>query len=658
ADRAVDRHGPRPVLLAAAVAGFAIPLLYFLLPGLMALYAILAAMGIVAGLARTASLAALGGLPCTDRPGRWFAAQSALFGLAAFLGPIIGSLLYLPRSMAPMPLGLIACMGGVLLAALALPPSEARTRRASAAPERAGESREKTTALLMAIGGLTLGIGLLTAFYPILLVTTLGRQGPTIAVAYAVPGLAAFLGLAVSGRLSGHKPDLDRVALGLLLSAGSLFALGGCTKLWQFIAFGTLMGGGAALSLPASLALSAARARQGGGAFGAAGLAPGVGSVLGPLLGGLILQHYQGLEPALQAAAILGALACLPLTAIILREQFHWGTALSRMATGVFAASLLILLSACLSPSDDVESPGQDLYRFTDVAMGAIVNLTIEAPSQSAAALAARKTMTFMRTLQQDLDFRNLSGSVGRINRNAGLAWIRPTPRTFDLLSRALEYSRKSRGAFDPTIGALTTSPQYARLDTAGIQAKAGLVDYRLVLVDRPGHRVRLKEKGMALDLGGIAKGAIIDESVAFLRRLGIRSGIVEADGDFYCFGDRDWSVGIRHPINSAAFQTIRIREQGACASGDYSRPAAPTGNGRPDRQHHILDPTTLEPARRAIGVTVIAGSAEKADALASALFVMGPTEGRPFLAEHAPDSAAIWFLPDHSAVITDNFPR
>ncbi len=60
-------------------------------------------------------------------------------------------------------------------------------------------------------------------------------------------------------------------------------------------------------------------------------------------------------------------------------------------------------------------------------------------------------------------------------------------------------------------------------------------MDYRLVQLDRPGNRVRLKKKGMALDLGGIAKGTIVDAAVAILRKQGIHSGIVEAGGDFYC---------------------------------------------------------------------------------------------------------------------------
>ena len=389
---AADRFGPRPVLLLGMCAGCLIPLFYFLLPGLKTLYAIQIAMGLVSGLIRPVGMATLGSAVARTRLTRWFAVHSALFSLATFAGPIIGSLLYFNRSMDPVLVGLAACMAAALLATFLLLPGKTSTHRKEPAEPSSPDdySKEKTTALLLSIGGRTLGIGLLAAFYPILLADTLGRHGLTIAATYAVPGLATFLGLSLAGRFSIRKPDLDRVAFGMLLSAGSLFVLGSCTQLWQFITCGALMGGGAALSIPASMALASSYARRQGAVFGAANFASGVGFLLGPLLGGLIVQHYHSLLPAMQTTAALGALACLPLVTIILREQFHWGTGLSRSATGVIAITLLITMAVCLSPRTDIESQGKGLYRFTDVAMGTIVNLTLEAKSRRAASIAAR----------------------------------------------------------------------------------------------------------------------------------------------------------------------------------------------------------------------------------------------------------------------------
>lgn len=655
---ASDHIGPKRILIFAMLSGSLTPLLYFIAPDLTTLYAIQVAMGIIMGLIRPVAMAALGGSATGEALSRRFALYAAVFNGAAFIGPILGSLLYFNRSMEPVLLALAFCMGlATLVTAFLLPQTTTTKRQGSTQDTESPVSKEKTGALLFAIAGRTIGIGFMTAFYPIFLVTTLGHQDVTIALLYATPGLATFIGLSLSGRLSSKQADIDRVALGMLLSAGSLFAISDSTQPWQFITFGIFMGLGAALSIPASMTLASALTRKQGTMFGATNLASGIGLLAGPLLGGIIVQSVHSLVPAIQTTALIGALSCLPLLSIILCKHFHWSVRLARGATTVIAIVLVIIMNVCLLPGDSLESPQSNLYKYTDVAMGTIVNITIEAKSRRVASEAAKKTISAMRTLQQDFDHRNANGSIGRINHNAGKAWVKPTPRAFALLERALSFSAKSQGVFDPTIGAFTTSPLYFALDKQIAHTKSDLVDYQLVLLDRPSKRVRLKKRGMALDLGGIAKGTIVDAAVALLRGQGIRAGIVEAGGDFYCFGERDWTVGIRHPRNSAALQTVSIREKGVCGSGDYQQFITTEENGHSVTQHHIIDPSTMESARESIGVTVIANSAEEADALATTLFIMGPKQGMRFLEQYSPDSASIWFLPNHSATITKNFP-
>jgi len=65
-----------------------------------------------------------------------------------------------------------------------------------------------------------------------------------------------------------------------------------------------------------------------------------------------------------------------------------------------------------------------------------------------------------------------------------------------------------------------------------------------------------------------------------------------------------------------------------------------------------------MDSAHKSIGVTVIADTAEMADALATTLFIMGPARGAKFLKQYSPDSACIWFLPDRTVAYTDNFPH
>ncbi|WP_338669453.1 MFS transporter [Pseudodesulfovibrio methanolicus] len=655
---AADRFGPKPVLVLASAAGCVIPLAYFLSPGLTALYAIQVAMGIVTGLVRPVGLAALGGSADGPALSRRFAVNAALFNAAAFVGPILGSLLYTTGAMGPVLIGLSVCLGLALAATFLLLPGEATTSRPPSPKARPAQSKGRAASLLLAIGGRSLGIGLTTAFYPIVLADVLGRHGPVVAATFAAPGLATFLGLLLSGRFGNKSPDTDRVVLGMLVSAGALYALGECRLLWEFAAFGVLLGLGAALSIPASMFFASTLSRKQGAVFGAANLASGLGFLLGPLLGGAVVHTLHSPVPGLKVAALIGALCCLPLLAFVFRDQLHWGRGMVWTATGLAAGVLGLLLVFSLSPTLRMEAHQDGLYRFTDVAMGTVVKLTIEAPSRKSAELAARRTMTAMRALQQDFDHRNPRGSIGRINRAAGHAWIKATPRAFALLDRTLAFSAATGGVFDPTVGALTTSPFYYAMDESVARSKSGLVDYRMVLMDPAGDRVRLKKEGMALDLGGIAKGSIVDEAVALLQKHGVPSGIVEAGGDFRCFGDRDWHVGVRHPRNDAVFQTVTIRDKGVCGSGDYRQFVTPDKQGGPIERHHIIDPATMDSAHKSIGVTVIADTAEQADALATTLFIMGPAKGAAFLKTYSPGSACIWFLPDRTVAYTDNFPH
>jgi thiamine biosynthesis lipoprotein len=655
---AADRFGPKPVLILASAAGCVIPLGYFLAPGLTALYAVQVAMGMVTGLVRPVGLAALGGSASGPALSRRFAFHAALFNAAAFAGPILGSLLYTTGVMGPVMIGLSLCLGLTLAATFLLMPREAATSRPARPKADPVPSRGRAFSLLLAIGGRSLGIGLTTAFYPIVLTQALGRHGPVIAATFAAPGLATFFGLLLTGRFGSKSPDTDRVVMGMLVSSGALYALGECRMIWQFATFGVLLGLGAALSIPASMFFASTLSRKQGAVFGAANLASGIGFLLGPLLGGAVVHTLHSPAPGLKIAALIGALCCLPLLTYVFRDQFHWGGGMTWTATGLAAGLLGLFLALNLSPTLRMEAHEDGLYRFTDVAMGTVVKLTIEAPSRKSATMAARRTMTAMRALQQDFDHRNPRGSIGRINRAAGHSWVKVTPRAFALLDRALKFSAATGGIFDPTVGALTTSPFYYAMDESVARSKSGLVDFRMVLMDPPGHRVRLKKEGMALDLGGIAKGSIVDAAAALLQKHGVQSGIVEAGGDFRCFGDRDWHVGVRHPRNDAVFQTVAIRDKGVCGSGDYRQFVAPKKQGGPIEHHHIIDPATMDSAHKSIGVTVIADTAELADALATTLFIMGPARGAAFLEKYSPDSACIWFLPDRTVSYTDNFPH
>ncbi len=137
----------------------------------------------------------------------------------------------------------------------------------------------------------------------------------------------------------------------------------------------------------------------------------------------------------------------------------------------------------------------------------------------------------------------------------------------------------------------------------------------------------------MVLDLGGVAKGWAADRAAARAMACGAWGVLVDAGGDLRMMGHRPgapWRIGVRHPREQGGILTVLEVEGGAVAtSGDYERYFEHGGF----RYHHLLDPRTGMPARGAVSVTVLCAHAWRADALATALFVMGPERAIAFAA-------------------------
>jgi thiamine biosynthesis lipoprotein len=142
------------------------------------------------------------------------------------------------------------------------------------------------------------------------------------------------------------------------------------------------------------------------------------------------------------------------------------------------------------------------------------------------------------------------------------------------------------------------------------------------------GRRVEKAHPALTVDLGAIAKGYAIDRAAEVLRRAGIESAAINAGGDIRLIGDhgaRPWRIAIQHPRDSARpLATLELADAAVVTSGDYERFFEQDGV----RYHHIFDPRTGYPAGRCQSVTVVAPSAALADALSTAVFVLGPEEG------------------------------
>ena len=203
------------------------------------------------------------------------------------------------------------------------------------------------------------------------------------------------------------------------------------------------------------------------------------------------------------------------------------------------------------------------------------------------------------------------------------------------ILDAALEVSRATSGAFDPTLGEVVNLWGFGR-DDPHLPGPEEIVHalegarYDRVLTGQ------CCAEGLDIwfDLGGVAKGYAVDEAVRSLQDSGVKAGIVNAGGDLRSFGVRPrrgyWKIGVQDPENPQKLAgVLEIKEAAVATSGDYQRYFEEDGI----RYHHILDPSTGYPAHSGLrGTTVIAPDCATADALATAAFVMGPEKGLAML--------------------------
>ena len=195
------------------------------------------------------------------------------------------------------------------------------------------------------------------------------------------------------------------------------------------------------------------------------------------------------------------------------------------------------------------------------------------------------------------------ASEVSRINASAGEKEVIVSPELFEIIERSIYYSRISRGAFDITAAPL----------------KKGR--YEDIILDRDRLSVRFLDKGIKIDLGGIAKGYAVDRAVQILRSYGIESALVDMGGNIYALGSppgkKAWRIGIRDPRDKDnIIHRLSLKDRAVATSGNYERPS------------HIIDPASGNPAARVMSVTVASDSAERSDALSTAVFVMGIEDG------------------------------
>jgi thiamine biosynthesis lipoprotein len=278
------------------------------------------------------------------------------------------------------------------------------------------------------------------------------------------------------------------------------------------------------------------------------------------------------------------------------------------------------------------------LYRESRMSMDTLVSITVRSASKKEADHAIKAGFKEIEELADLLDYYSPTSEITAINKNAGKKPVKVSNQTLDVIKKSLEIARLTDGAYDPTIGPVMKLWDFVnkiKPEQSVLQENLPLVDYRKVDINVENSTVFLRNKGMELDLGGIAKGYAADRALDVITSQGIKAVLVAIAGDIKCSGlkpgEISWHVGIQSPRDDEKcvsenniLASLFLDDQAISTSGDYQRYFIENGI----RYHHLLNPKTGMPSHELISVSLIAKMGVMTDALATGVFVMGIDKG------------------------------
>jgi len=297
----------------------------------------------------------------------------------------------------------------------------------------------------------------------------------------------------------------------------------------------------------------------------------------------------------------------------------------------------------------------QTLSRRVSWALGSNVALTVIHPDANTRKAALDDAFAAIERVEEVMSIYRPNSELSRLNAQRKL--IAADPWLIEVLQFAQSLSDKTDGAFD-----ITVQPLWSLYDSAQkrgvipsdseIAVAISRVDWRQVECNEASVRIQSDQE---ITLNGIAQGFACDQAMSALRFHGIEHALVDT-GELAAQGqseqDRSWRIGIRDPRKDGEFASV-AKLDGRClaTSGDYA-----THFTDDKRHHHLFDPTTGKSSTKAASVSVAAPTGMQADALSTAIFVLGAKHGLELIAE-MPDVDAFIIDRDGKQISSANFP-
>ena len=294
----------------------------------------------------------------------------------------------------------------------------------------------------------------------------------------------------------------------------------------------------------------------------------------------------------------------------------------------------MMLIVSLLVMTVEVSVAKDVLVKRSQYLMGTLVFVTGVAPDKAVAKSAVAEGLAEIRRIEQLMSTWISTSELSKVNDAAGKRPVHVGTENIEVLKASLHMAELTEGGFNiavgPAVAAWNVSQKGRIPSEKELNALRPIISLSHVVINEQSGTVFLKREGMQIDVGGIGKGYAADLVVAVMQKAGATAGVVALSGDIKTFGrmpDQERFVfGIQHPRKEQGeiLGRIELENEAVSTAGDYQRFIMKDGI----RYHHILDPTTLQPARGCQSVTIIAKEGVMADGLDTGIFVMGPEKG------------------------------
>lgn len=296
------------------------------------------------------------------------------------------------------------------------------------------------------------------------------------------------------------------------------------------------------------------------------------------------------------------------------------------------------------------------LAKRTAWALGSDVSITALHRDSRVAAAAIDDAFDELELVEQLMSIYRPESQLRQLNRHGLLD--RPHAHFVRVLRFAQRLSKRTDGAFDISVQPYwdlysAAAEQHALPDEEQLQQASACVDWKQIEVKD--QRVRLGRAGMSITLNGIAQGFAADQAAAALRARGVVHALINT-GEINTLGKNGegeaWRIGIQHPRQKDAYVSL-AKLAGRClaTSGDYE-----SSFSADYRHNHLIDPRTGRSPTELASVSIAAPTAMHADALSTALYILGPERGMKLVTD-ASQTDALLVLKNGRTLKTDGFP-